>query len=55
MLLSTMTDCSEAHIIPLSNVFEWIIEETASRISADESITAGVLPAPTPIAGFPLE
>ena len=55
MLLSTMTDCSEAQIIPLSNVFEWIIEETASRISAEESITAGVLPAPTPIAGLPLE
>ena len=55
MLLSTITDCSDAHIIPLSKVFEWIIDETASRMSADESITAGVLPAPTPIAGLPLE
>ena len=51
----TITDCSDAHIIPLSNVFEWIIEFTANTISADSSITAGVFPGPTPKAGFPLE
>ena len=34
---------------------EWIIELTASRISAVSSIIAGVFPAPTPRAGFPLE
>ena len=32
-----------------------MIEFTASVISAESSITAGVLPAPTPSAGFPLE
>ena len=52
---STITDCSEAHIIPLSNVLEWIIELTASITSAVLSIIAGVLPAPTPSAGFPDE
>ena len=41
--------------MPLSKVFEWIIELTASRISAESSIIAGVLPAPTPTAGLPLE
>ena len=50
-----MTDCSEAQIMPLSNVFEWMIELTASWMSALSSITAGVLPAPTPSAGLPLE
>ena len=39
----------------MSNVFECIIEFTASTISALSSITAGVFPAPTPNAGFPLE
>ena len=39
----------------MSNVFECIIELTASTISALSSITAGVFPAPTPNAGFPLE
>ena len=32
-----------------------MIELTAIRISADSSIIAGVLPAPTPSAGFPDE
>ena len=32
-----------------------MIELTAIRISADSSIIAGVLPAPTPRAGFPDE
>ena len=50
-----MTDCSDAHIMPLSNVLECIIEFTAKRISALSSIIAGTFPAPTPIAGFPLE
>ena len=52
---STITDCSDAQIIPLSKVFEWIIELTAIIISADSSITAGTFPAPTPSAGLPLE
>ena len=47
--------CSEAQIIPLSKVLEWMMEFTASRISAVSSIIAGVLPAPTPRAGVPLE
>ena len=55
ILSTNITDCSDAHIIPLSNVFECIIEFTASSISADSSIIAGVFPAPTPSAGFPLE
>ena len=50
-----MTDCSEAQIIPLSNVLEWTMEFTAISISAEASMTAGVFPAPTPNAGFPLE
>ena len=41
--------------MPLSKVFEWIIEFTASTMSALLSIIAGVLPAPTPIAGLPEE
>lgn len=40
---------------PLSKVFERTIEDTASRTSAVSSITAGVLPAPTPRAGWPDE
>ncbi len=50
-----ITDCSEAQIIPLSKVLEWIIELTAKVISALSSMIAGVLPAPTPRAGLPLE
>jgi hypothetical protein len=50
-----MTDCSEAQIMPLSNDFEWIIEAAATLRSAEESTTAGVLPGPTPMAGFPEE
>ena len=41
--------------MPLSKVLEWMMEFTASRISALSSITAGTFPAPTPTAGFPLE
>ena len=55
MLSNTVTDCSEAQIIPLSNVLEWMIEFTASLMSAVSSITTGVLPAPTPNAGLPEE
>ena len=55
MSLSTITDCSEAQIIPLSNVFECMIELTASTISALVSMMAGVFPAPTPSAGLPEE
>ena len=50
-----MTDCSDAQIMPLSNVLLWIIELTAKTMSADSSMIAGVLPAPTPNAGFPDE
>ena len=52
---TTITDCSEAQIIPLSNVFDIIIEETAILISAVSSITAAVFPGPTPKAGLPDE
>ena len=48
-------DCSEAQIVPLSNVFESIILFIASLTSADLSIKAGPFPAPTPIAGVPEE
>src|SRR5699024_12257109 len=54
-LSRTVTDCSDAQIIPLSNVLEWIMELTASLISAVSSIMTGVFPAPTPRAGFPDE
>ena len=50
-----MTDCSEAQIMPLSKVLEWMMELTASRMSAVSSIMAGVFPAPTPSAGVPEE
>ena len=50
-----MTDCSEAQIMPLSNVLLCIIELTAKTISAESSMIAGVLPAPTPRAGLPEE
>ena len=55
MLSRTVTDCSEAQIIPLSNVLEWMIEFTAILISAVSSMITGVLPGPTPSAGFPEE
>ena len=55
MLSTTITDCSDAQIIPLSNVFDIRIEETAILISAVSSITAAVLPGPTPNAGLPEE
>ena len=55
MLSSTVTDCSEAQIIPLSNVLEWMMELTAILISAESSMITGVLPGPTPSAGFPEE
>jgi hypothetical protein len=41
--------------MPLSKVLEWITELTAVTISALSSMMAGVLPAPTPMAGLPLE
>lgn len=52
---STVTLCSDAQIMPLSNVLEWMIELTASLISALSSMMTGVLPAPTPSAGLPEE
>ena len=55
MLSTTTTDCSEAQIIPLSKDFDISIEETAILISAVSSITAEVLPGPTPKAGLPDE
>ena len=55
MLSRTVTDCSEAQIIPLSNVLEWMMELTARRISALSSMITGVFPGPTPKAGFPEE
>ena len=39
--------------MPLSKVLEWMIEFTARVMSALSSMTAGVLPAPTPKAGLP--
>jgi len=50
-----MVDCSDAQIMPLSNVLECRMELTATFTSADSSIIAGVLPAPTPSAGLPEE
>ena len=50
-----MMEFSEAQIIPLSKVFEWIIEETANFMSADSSMMVGAFPGPTPIAGLPDE
>ena len=50
-----MTDCSDAQIMPLSKVLEWMMLLTASRMSALSSMMAGVLPAPTPTAGLPEE
>ena len=41
--------------MPLSNVFDIRIDETAILISAVSSITADVLPGPTPSAGLPDE
>ena len=48
-----MTLCSEAQIMPLSNVLEWMTELTASLTSQELSMMAGVLPGPTPRAGLP--
>ncbi len=39
--------------MPLSNDLEWMIELTASLMSAESSMIAGVLPGPTPRAGLP--
>ncbi len=50
-----MVDCSDAQIMPLSNVLEWMMELTATHTSAESSMMAGVLPAPTPRAGLPEE
>ena len=41
--------------MPLSKVLEWMMELTASLISAVSSMMTGVLPAPTPSAGLPEE
>ena len=41
--------------MPLSKVLDIRIEATARLMSACSSITAGALPAPTPIAGLPDE
>ena len=48
MLSGTITLCSEAQIMPLSKVLEWMMELTASRMSALSSMMAGTLPAPRP-------
>ena len=40
-------DCSEAQIMPLSKVLEWMMELTESLMSAVSSMMTGVLPAPT--------
>ena len=50
-----MHDCSDAQIMPLSNVLDTMMEDTAISMSADSSMIAGVLPEPTPSAGWPLE
>ncbi len=50
-----MTDCSEAQMTPLSKVFDKSTELTAVLMSAVSSMITGVLPGPTPIAGFPEE
>lgn len=55
MLFITITDCSDAQIIPLSKVLESTTELTAILISAVSCIIAGTFPGPTPIAGFPEE
>jgi hypothetical protein len=50
---STTMFCSLAQITPLSKVLLMRMELTAMGMSADASITAGVLPAPTPMEGWP--
>ena len=47
------TVCSEAQMVPLSNVFEVMMSTTAMSRSAVFSRYTGVLPGPTPSAGFP--
>ena len=53
MQRSTMMDCSEAQITPLSNVLLVMISLTAFLISALRSIKAGPLPGPPLIVGVP--
>ncbi len=48
-----MTEFSDAQIMPLSKVLEWMMELAAILMSAVESMTTGVLPGPTPRAGLP--
>jgi len=50
---STITACSEAQIMPLSKVLLMITELTDILMLAVASMTTGVLPAPTPMAGLP--
>ena len=47
--------CSEAQIMPLSKVLEWMMDSTAIRRSALSSMTTLQLPGPTPMAGVPEE
>mmetsp|Transcript_16852 Transcript_16852/g.42170 ORF Transcript_16852/g.42170 Transcript_16852/m.42170 type:complete len:202 (-) Transcript_16852:311-916(-) len=54
-LSCTTTDCSEAQITPLSKVLDSSTLDTAIWMLAVSSITAGVLPAPTPTEGWPEE
>ena len=49
------TEFSEEQDVALSNVFEAQISSAARSRSALSSMTTGTLPAPTPIAGVPLE
>ena len=54
--LSTTTDCSATHAVPLSNAFEVrIISAASARSCALAPTHAGTLPAPTAIVGLPLE
>ena len=50
---STMIDCSEAQITPLSKVLLVMISFTAWWISALRSINAGPLPGPPLMVGVP--
>ena len=49
-----ITACSEAQIMPLSNVLDKIKSFTACWMFADFSMKHGTLPGPTPSAGLPV-
>ncbi len=49
----TITFCSVAQIMPLSNVLDCMMELTEFTTSAESSMMAGLLPGPTPRAGVP--